>query len=332
MTGAGGLTPPAPGHLAGEANRERRIETMKGTTLLITSTAVTALNLSGQAAAQTDERPVSFEIGTGVEYDSNVALLELDTATNSGDAIALFDFAVAYDMRSNSAFDLKAGYNFSETAHDDFDDFDLRIHRGSGTMSYDFGRVDVGSVFQHALAELDGDDFMTLTQVSPYFSTLIGERFFLRVAYTRTDKDFDDNPGRAAQADAVSSDLYYFVNGLRTYILIGFRYDDEDANDGQFDYSGNRLRVQLSRRFTLDSRELTFKVGLRSEQRDYDNETLSIGAARRDDRLQLEASGEIPLNDRFTAGIAYKRANNESNLPAVDFDEDVLSVTFKAGF
>jgi hypothetical protein len=130
----------------------------------------------------------------------------------------------------------------------------------------------------------------------------------------------------------VSSDLYYFVNGLRTYILVGFRYDDEDANDGQFDYSGNRLRVQLSRRFTLASRELTLKLGLRSEQRDYDNETLSIGAARRDDRLELEASGEIPLNDRFTAGVAYQRANNDSNLPAVDFDEDVLSVTFKAGF
>jgi hypothetical protein len=299
---------------------------------IIAAAAAVMLFVGGGLAAQTDERAVSFEVGTGIEYDSNVALLELDTATNVGDRLAVLDFSAAYDMRSNNAFDLKAGYNFSATAHEDFSDFDLRIHRGSATLSYDLGRVDLGSVFQHAVAKLDGAGFMTLTQASPYLSMLMGKRFFFRIAFTRTDKDFDDNPARAALGDAFSSDLYYFVNGLRTYVLVGFRHDEEDAIDGQFDYSGNRLRVQLSRRLTLGSRDLTFKVGLRSEQRDYDNETLSIAAARRDDRLQFEASGEIPLSDRFTAVVGYKRANNESNLPAVDFDEDVLSVTFKAGF
>jgi uncharacterized protein (PEP-CTERM system associated) len=283
-------------------------------------------------SGETQDRMFSFDVETGVEYDSNVALLEVDTSTGVGDAIALLNFGLGFDAPIDGALDLKAGYNFSETAHEDFTDFDLRIHRGSSTLSYDFGRIDAGTILQYARAELDGARFMTLQQTSPYLSTLIGRRVFLRFAYTHSDKDFASNPLRAAKADSWSSDLYYFVDGLRTYLLIGYRHDAEDAVDAQFDYAGDRFRAQISHRFALGSRELTVKAGLRSEQRDYENETPSIGAPRRDDRVQLEASGDLPLSERVTASLRYRRSNNDSNLPAVDFDEDVLSLSVTAEF
>jgi len=275
---------------------------------------------------------VSFEIGGGLEYDSNVALLELDTSANAGDAIASIRFGLGYDMPSAGRFGLAAGYNFSETMHEDFDEFDVRVHRGSGTLSWDYGRTDFGAVLQYARAELDGSAFMTLSQVAPYVSRLVGNKLFLRFAYAGSDKDFDGNPLRAAKADSLSSDVYVFLDGVRTYVLIGLRRDDEDAIDPQFDYAADRFRIQLTRRFSLTSREVTFRIGARSEARDYSGITPSIGEVRRDDRIQLESSAELPLGERLAATIGYQRADNDSNLPAVDFDEDVLSLTFAAEF
>src|SRR5688572_25640239 len=105
---------------------------------------------AGGAASDDSADAVSFEVGAGLEYDSNVAVLELDASTGAGDAAALLELAVAYDRPGDTKLDFGGGYNFSETAHEDFSAFDVRIHRGSATMSYDLGRFDVGANLQHA--------------------------------------------------------------------------------------------------------------------------------------------------------------------------------------
>ena len=284
------------------------------------------------AAAPTDGEAdaVTFEVGGGLEHDSNVAVLELDASTGAGDSAMLLELGVAYDRRGDAPLDFGAGYNFSETSHEDFSEFDVRIHRGSARTSYDLGRLDVGATLQLAYAELDGNDFLTLTQLSPYLSRLVGERLFLRFAYADTDKDFASNPGRDATASSISSDAYVFVNGLNTYLVFGHRYDDENAASAEFDYTGHRLNVQLSQRFSMAAREVTLRTYVRFENRDYRSATPSIGALRRDDRRELEALAEIPVGRRGLARVGIKRADNESNLPAVDFAETVLSVGFSA--
>jgi hypothetical protein len=297
------------------------------------ATAATGSAQDPTAAPTTnDQRPVTVSLGTGLEYDSNVAVLELDTSTDAGDRSLLLDFGVGYDKPDAGRFDLQAGYDFSQSLHDDFDSFDVRIHRGSGTLSYDLGRVDLGATLQHAYAELDGNEFLTLQQISPYVSKLVGRRLFLRFAYARTDKDFAGNATRSAKADALSADAYVFVDGLRTYFVFGLRIDDEDAIDAQFDYAGAVLRAQLAKRLMAGERELTLRTSLRFENRDYDAPTPAIGSRRRDDRRQLELSLDVPVGERTIAQVVYEHADNASNLPAVDFAENVLSLKFRARF
>lgn len=291
---------------------------------------VAAAGSAAAAAPGNAANAVSFEVGAGLEHDSNVAVLELDASADAGDAAALLELGVAYDRPGDAKLDFGAGYNFSETIHEDFSAFDVRIHRGSARTSYDLGRLDVGATLQHAYAELDGNDFLTLTQLSPYVSRLVGRRLFLRFAYADTDKDFASNPGRDAVASSWSSDAYVFVNGLTTYLVFGHRYDDEDAGDAAFDYRGQRLNVQLSQRFSMQAREITLRAYLRFENRDYRSVTPSLGALRRDERRELEATAEIPVGRRVLARVGLKRADNESNLSAVDFGETVLSVEFNA--
>jgi hypothetical protein len=296
--------------------------------------ATAAATGAAQNPTQTasDDRPVSLSLGTGIEYDSNVAVLELDTSTDAGDRSLLVDFGVGYDKPDSGRLDLQAGYDFSQSLHDDFDSFDVRIHRGSATLSYDLGRVDVGATLQHAYAELDGKEFLTLQQISPYVSKLVGRRLFLRFAYAHSDKDFAGNATRSANADALSADAYVFIDGLRTYLVFGLRLDDENAIDSQFDYGGEVLRAQLAKRLQAHGRELTLRASLRFESRDYDTATPSIGNPRRDDRRQLELSLDVPMGQRTTAQVAYEHAANSSNLPSVDFAEDVLSLKFRSRF
>jgi hypothetical protein len=302
--------------------------------LLAHAAATLAAATHAQDPTQTtnEARPVSLSVGTGVEYDSNVAVLELDTSTDAGDRSLLLDFGVGYDKPDAGRFDVQAGYDFSQSLHAEFDSFDVRIHRGSGTLSYDLGRVDVGATLQHAYAELDGNEFLTLQQVSPYLSKLVGRRLFLRFAYAHSDKDFAGNATRSATANALSADAYVFVDGLRTYFVFGLRLDDENAIDSQFDYAGEVLRAQLAKRLMAGERELTLRTSLRFENRDYDSPTQSIGAPRRDDRRQFELSLDVPLGQRTTAQVVYEHADNSSNLPSVDFAEDVLSLKFRARF
>src|SRR5262245_61885542 len=46
------------------------------------------------AAADDSGDAVSFEVGAGLEYDSNVAVLELDASTGAGDAAALLELGI----------------------------------------------------------------------------------------------------------------------------------------------------------------------------------------------------------------------------------------------
>lgn len=276
------------------------------------------------------ERPFTFSLGLGAEYDSNVAVLELDTASNAGDAAALFDFGVNYDMPEEGRFDFRTSYNFSQTRHEDFDTFDVGIHRVSATLAWDLEGVDTGANLQYAYAELDGEEFLVLKQFSPYLQKLMNERLFLRFALAYTEKTFAGNEGRNAEAASLSSDAYVFLNGLTTYLVIGHRYSDEEARDSQFDYGAHKLKLQLNRRFELGPRTLTFKTYLRYEARDYSHPTPSIGEHRKDDRYQFEALAELPLSERLLATFGYKHADNRSNLSNLDFAENVYSVKLSA--
>jgi hypothetical protein len=284
------------------------------------------------AADENENRKVAFRVGTGLEYDSNVAVLELDATSGEGDMAALVDLGVGFNANPTERFNFAADYNFSDMMHEEFDEYDVRIQRGSATGSFDFGRVDIGASYHHALADLDGDDFLTLSQTSPFVTKLIGERLFLRLAYAYTDKDFATSPGRDATTNSFDTEVFVFVDGVKTYLSFGYRYDDEDAIDPQFDFAGNRFKAQFARRVALASREITVKTYLRLEDRDYLNPTLSIGEVRDDRRLQLEAVAEIPLTARIETQISYKYSDNQSNLPSLDFDENVLTVSFSADF
>ncbi len=297
-----------------------------------------ALALAGTAQAQDSspeggqQRPVQIDLRAGLQYDSNVAILDLDASSGQSDVATQLEFGVNYNGRPTSGLTLNAGYHLSQSLHQDFDAFDLRIHRGSAGFAYDLSGFNTGIAAHHVIAELDGTEFLTMRQYSPHLSRLFGTRLFMRFAHTWSDKTFRTNPDRDATAHALSADAYVFLNGLRTYLVTGVRFDDEDARAGHFDYRGERLRLQLVHRMDTGARQLTLRTQVRTERRNYREPTPAIEEVRRDRRHRLEVLLDIPFGERLVTRLGMTHSDNRSNLPTVDFTENVVSVQLRAQF
>ena len=290
--------------------------------------------LGGPAMAQEQANAPGAKTGTtfrfegkvGAEYNSNVAVSDLDTNTGEGDWAATINALAEATFVPVEKLTFRAGYDFSQSLHQEFDAFDLAIHRGYGEAAYDFDLVTVGVLGNLAQANLDGDEYLTLTQVQPYLSKQFGNSLFLRAAYSATEKEFEGRPQRDATADAVQLDGYVFLDGVQRYVVLGGRATEEDATAAEFDYSSWLARARFVQRFDAFDQNLTFRAGVEYEDRDYDNVTPLIGTPRSDKRTVADAQIDIPLGEQFFSEISYRYGRFESNLASADYDEHVGAV------
>jgi hypothetical protein len=286
------------------------------------------LALAGVAVAQDTPAPdpLSMELRTGVEYDSNVAALEIDASSGQGDVAALLGAHLGLQSDPRKPLKLDAAYDFTQSMHRTFDAFDLRIHVGSAGVGYAFGRVTAGVSFQLASAALGGDPYLLLKQTSPYVSQLFGKRLYLRLGWTGVDKEFTTTPARDAVARGLDLESFVFLDGVRRYLTFGYERTEEDAADDQLDYSGVKLKGQITHRLRWGSREMTLKAGVRHESRTYRDPGL-LNLQREDARDRLDAEAEWPLFRHALLRARYEYASNRSNLASVNFDEHVAAVT-----
>lgn len=294
---------------------------------------------SGPAAfaqpAETEDHsdsPFSIEVSAGAQYDSNVSVSEIDNNTGADDIAAVIDADLEFETELGKNTELQLGYSFSQSIHDQFSAFDLQSHFGSADLSHDFGAFDLGAAYRLVYTRLGGEGFLLLQQFSPYFSTFFGKKLFLRADYAYTDKDFEGRFDRDAVVQSGGADFYYFLNGVRTYFVLGYRYEDEDAGAPQFDFQAHNIKARFSQRIPMGPRYAKLKLGYRYESRDYSAITPSIGVIRDDTRHRFQADLEIPFTDRFFALLEYEHAEFKSNLPSADYAQDVASLRLGARF
>jgi hypothetical protein len=286
------------------------------------------LALWGLTAAQETPkpRPISLELRTGVEYDSNVAALEIDASSGQGDVAALLGAHLGLESDPGRRLKLNAAYDFSQSVHREFEAFDLRIHMGSAGLGYDFGPVTAGMTYQLAQAALGGEEYLVLKQASPYLSRLLGKRLYFRLGWIRSDKEFTTAPERNGIAQGPNLDTFVFLNGVKRYLTLGYERTDEDAADDTLDYSGVKIKGQITHRIRWSSREMTLRAGLRHESRSYRQAGL-LEPRREDARDRLDAEAEWPVWGHALLRARYEYASNRSNLASVNFDEHVASIT-----
>lgn len=299
------------------------------------STAALAQSNDEASAAKDSKRadsPFSVELAAGAEYDSNVSVDQLDANTGADDFAAVFDADLGYegDLGENTEFDL--GYSFSQSLHDEFTNFDIQSHFGSAGLSHDFDAFTLGGSYRIVYSKLGGSGFLTLQQDSPYVSKFFGKKLFVRADYTFTDKNFHNRVDRDSEVHAGGADVYYFINGVRTYFVIGYKYEDEDAVADEFDFKAHNVKVRFAQRFPFGSRDGQFKIGWRYENRDYSAVTPSISAIRDDERNRFQAEIETPFTDRLFGRLEYEYSDFSSNLPSANYKQHLASARLGVRF
>jgi len=288
--------------------------------------ALAAIGVVPGAALAQGKSGFSGEASAGIEYDSNISVIELDQNTARDDFAGAIDGELSYDTEFDGKTDFSLAYNFSQSLHFDFTNFDIQTHRGTLSLDRDLGSVKAGVSYFYAYSTLGRKGFLTLQRINPSLAGFVGKRVYLRAFYEYTDKAFKNRTDRDATVNAGGLTAYFFIDGTRTFLSAGYKLELQNATGPRFDYDGHNIRLRFSHDFMLGDQKVEFDAGWRYERRNYSKITPSIGVKRDDKRNRLEANFEFPLGERLYLRLEYEYDNFVSNLPSADFNQNLAAV------
>lgn len=276
------------------------------------------------------ENEVRFFASAGLEYDDNISVPSLDQTTGESDVAAVFDFSTSYSAIKEDGKELELNYDFYQSLHETFDDFDLQIHTLSAIGSWEVGEYDTGLSYGYSSVYLGGNELYNSHTVTPSLGFSGAENWYHLVSYAYQDKEFDAISGRDAKQHSVSLDNFYFFMDSKAHMLLRFCAEDEDAKDSELDYQSAIVKVGLS--VPLMDTGLKLKASYQHYWRDYDNTTASI-AEKRDDEQDLVNIDLIkPISDKTKVKLSYEYTNADSNLSSSDYSGNVASINFMIDF
>jgi hypothetical protein len=278
---------------------------------------------SALGAEQASQRAAKYsaEVAVGGEYDSNVAVDELDASSNQSDYAATLDAEIAMTKPLSESTEMGLSYDFSQNLYNDFDEVNRQTHIFGANLDRAFPAFDTGFSLFYISSLLDGDGFLSLVRASPSVSGFLGKKWFGRGAYVYSDKTLDQSPERDATTHAGEADLYFFRRGLRSYFNLGYRYRAEDASADHYDYHSNSIKLRYIHRFELPERTIKLELAWRYEDRDYLSETPSIGEKRADRRQRWQVDVELPLSQRSALQAYTGYGDYSSNYDPSDYDQ-----------
>ena len=281
-----------------------------------------------------DTRNASFDVDVeaGFHHDSNVGISDIDSVSGSSDTARKIELGVLAKIPLNELFALRLGYDYADTAYEELSEFDLGLHHGIAEFSLDTAGFVTSLAVERFVAVLDGDEYLEISQLTPSASKLIGNKLYVRAAFTDASKEYDAWMNRDAESESIRMDAYWLIDGMDRYIAVGLQSGKENALDDELDYESFVSILTLGQSLHLSRLPLELKAQVKLENRDYVNATESIQDLRRDDRLRASVGAAVPLSDHFELKAIVEHSNTESNLDSADVDKISYGVSISASF
>lgn len=286
----------------------------------------------GSPALAAEKPPLAVTVSAGAEYDSNVSIEQSDVNTRQGDVAALLSASADWTIVSNRKASLRVGYDFEQTLYEDKSDFDLQIHGFSTGGSITRGKATLGVDYQFSHVLLGGDKFLDIHMVSPSVGVFVADRVYVRAAYTYWDKSFATSEKLDARTHTIGGDIYRFFGKRKSYVALGVRYDDEDADGAEYRYRAvqGTIRAQMPVHLLGMDAKARFSAAL--SDRNYRNDTPSIGKPRRETRSTWNAALDLPLSGHISLKPQFRFIDRISNLPVADYREYIGSTSLQYRF
>ncbi len=282
--------------------------------------------LCGVSTAQVQSDPINLDVSIGVEHDSNVTVSDIDFASGLDDIAFLFRAKTAIKHDISKQITTKASYVFSAKDYDKFSQFDQNHHLATLDVARNVGRMKFGVTGRYLQASLDGDEYITAKQLSPYLSRYFGRKNFLRVNYTFSDRQYKTRPERDGDTQRFGIDGYHFLQGTRQFLILSYRYEDVDAFEQQLAYDKHRIQAAYIRRFPIHGGDTTLRFSARYESRDYKAINFVINDIRSDDRFTYGAAWKLPIYSNTYLELDVKYRDYQSNLNLVDYKKTVFGI------
>lgn len=295
--------------------------------LLLGSLLISSALLAGENKAS-----FAFDAKLGYLNDSNAGISDLDTNSGSADTATTYGLALSASLPISNHFVSRIGYDFNDTSYENLSQFDLGLHHAFAELTWKPSLLDANINVEKLSATLDGDDYLDLVQVTPSISRLIGNKVYLRGAYTQASKRYDTLPNRDASNDAYRADVYMLIDNMDRYIAVGIQNSEEDADDAAFDYSSLRWNMTYGHTFAVASRDMKFKASLSHEGRTYAIEDDSIGDNRQDKRMRLRVGADWHILEHVSLAAHVEHTDIRSNLESAILGKTVFGLGVNATF
>lgn len=297
---------------------------------------VVALVILGAAPAATAADTTwrfDFDVAAGAQYDGNVGVVDIDANSGEADSVILLSGGGKLSYApARLPFSFSAGYDYSGTSYMRFAEFDLDLHHGVAEMQYSNSYFDAALAYDQYEGVLDGDAYVSISQVSPSIAHLFGSRVYARAAWIASSRDYDLQSERNAENSALRLDTYVLLDNLDRYVSLGIQVSDETAAADEFEYGGYQVSLAYMHTFELELTQLKLKSSLRYEDRDYVFDTPSIGAPRQDQRWRVGVEGEVPFSDHVSLHAILEHTDNSSNLEAAALQKDTAGIELRIKF
>jgi len=267
-----------------------------------------------------------------LRYDSDVAVDELDLTSRQSDEALRLGLELGYEGELSERSDFKLGYSFSQTSYEDFSTFDLQTHTVATSLSHDLGGARGGLSYRFIHARLDDSGLLDIHRVTPSLAGFVAPHLYARAELLYRNTNYLGRSDRDSEGYGAGVDLYAFLDGTRRYVALGYDYLDLDATDPQYSYNGHSLRLRFVQRFAFAKGDARLRLGWRYQRRDYRGITPLIGQRRKDNRHRLRAAIELPLNRWLDLTARYSYSDYSSNLPTVDYNQNVADLGLRARF
>lgn len=303
------------------------MKSIKRTTLSL----ATALFCAAAVSAE-PEADATIEIEAGAQYDSTLAVTELDQVSSRGDWASVFNARLGGRLKPTERVTLKGSYRYGSRDYRQFQQFDQDLHTLALDGSVKLAGTKLGLSHHRARALLASDRFLDLTKTSLYAGRLFDNGLYLRSALADQQKTFANNPGRDSDGLGAELDFYYFPDGAGRYWYLGLGGETEDAQAPRFDNRALSVKARYSHEFVMLDREQTIQLGWRFQDRDYDNTDPQLQTERQDRRHTVNASWTLELNEYLALESEVEYGDYQSNLEVADYDETSASVLLRAAF